>query len=388
MPWQESSIMDQRISFVILALKGEQGFGSLCDEYGISRPTGYRWLHRYQEAQSYACLGDRSHRPEHCPRETDAALVAAVVAERQAHGWGAKKLQKLLKDQGIELSLITINRILKRKGLVRERDAHRPAPKRFERETPNELVQIDFKGRFRVEEGYCYPFSMIDDHSRFALGLYALKTPDAKETYEAIVKTFNCYGVPKAMLMDHGSPWWSTHSGDGITWLTVQLVKQDIRVYNSGFHHPQTQGKVEAFHRTIDRAFDHHGLPKTLSDSATFFDNFVREYNYVRPHEGIGMVCPASRYHASEVAYNPAPPAWQYADDLVLSQVNSEGSITYNGRRHFVAKPLAREIVAVQDVGGGKLLVRYRDQYIREIDLTTGSTHPFSRPVHDDLFVE
>ena len=130
MPWRETDVMQERIRFVALALKPSQSFSDLCDAFGISRTTGYRWLNRYYEHRSFTALTDRS----------PAAIEARIVALRREYGWGAKKLRILLAREGTTtVSLSTINRILKRQGLLRRKDAHRPAPTRFERKEPNQL---------------------------------------------------------------------------------------------------------------------------------------------------------------------------------------------------------------------------------------------------------
>lgn len=387
MPFKETDVMNERVRFVVLALEENANFSVLCRRFGISRTTGYRWLNRYRQEGSFAALGDRSRAPHHCPHKTSPELEARVVALRQKYGWGARKLAVLLKREGIDLPVSTLNRIIKRNGLVSRPQAHRPATKRFEREEPNQLWQMDFKGRFRVAEGHCHALSLLDDHSRYALGLYALPSTGAKGTFDCLCETFGRYGVPEAMLMDHGTPWWASQGGQGLTWVAIQLMKQDIRLYFSGFRHPQTQGKVEAFHRSLSRDWDHHGRPTTLAAATAHFDHFRHEYNHVRPHEALEMAVPADRYRRSVRAYDADPPAWDYEPDLTVTRLNSQGSLTYQGRRHFVAKPLANERVAYHEVDG-KLLVQYRQMYVREIDLSTGETRGFLHPVHDEILSE
>lgn len=386
MPFKETDVMNERIRFVALALEEEANITTLCRHFGISRTTGYRWIHRYRQEHSFTALGDRSRRPHRSPRKTPDAIEERVVALRQQYGWGARKLAVLLAQEGVRLSVSTVHRIISRHGLVGQRDAHRPAVKRFERKTPNELWQMDFKGYFPIQEGKCYPFSIVDDHSRYALGLYALSSPNAQATYDCLCEAFRRYGVPEAILMDHGSPWWATQGGGGLTWLAVQLMKQDIQLRFSGFRHPQTQGKVEAFHRTLSRDFAHHGRPHTLAEAVTCFDRFREDYNHRRPHEALDMAVPAARYRASDRAYATKPPAWTYDEDLTTTRLNSQGSLTYQRRRYFVAESLAGERVAYREVDG-KLLVQYRQMYIREINLSTRQTRAFLRPVRDKILV-
>jgi transposase InsO family protein len=386
MPWKETSVLNERVRFVTLVTTGNRSFSSICEELGISRTCGYRWMARYRAANSFTALVDQSRAPLSSPNKTPEQIESRVIALRQQYGWGAKKLFILLAQEGIDLSIATINRILQRKGLMRREDSHQPALRRFERPEPNELWQIDYKGRLHASDGYCYPFSILDDYSRFSVGLYPLRAPDASGTYACLVDAMKKYGTPKAMLMDHGTPWWNAQASDGLGWLSIQLIKQDIDLYFSGFRHPQTQGKVEAFHRTLSRDLNHHGHPDSLEQITEHLERFRSEYNQVRPHEGIGMVVPAQRYQPSPRPYADQPPEWQYDDGLYVTTLNSEGSITYGGRRYFVSKPLANERVAAQLVND-KLLVQYRNEFIREIDLRTGTTAPFSQPVRDNVYI-
>lgn len=386
MPWRETSVMEERIRFVALALERKQPLAELCRSFGISRTTGYNWLRRYQEEQSFTALTDRSRAPHQHPNATDPAIVERVVALRLQYGWGAKKLRVLLEREGIDLACITVNRILKRQGLLRRADAHQPALTRFERQRPNELWQMDFKGPFTVQEGRCHVLSLLDDHSRYAVGLFPLPSTAAHPTYTCLVETFRRYGLPEEMLMDHGIPWWNPNSFSGLSWLAVQLIKQGIELHFSRFRHPQTQGKVEALHRTIQRAFDHHGLPPSQAEAVAFFQHLWPEYNDLRPHEALGQEVPAQHYQPSQRAYQETPPAWVYELGLIVETLNSQGSLSYHGRRYFVAKPLANEQVAYEE-RDGKLLVHYRHMYVREIDLRTADTRPFIRPVRDNPYV-
>ena len=231
MPWERTDMSEQRVKFVVRAASGKECMATLCQEFGVSRPTGYRWRRRFEQAGSVMAVVERNRRPQHSPAHTEPCKEDRVVALRREHGWGAKKLEVLLREEGQPLTVITINRILKRRGLVRKKDSHAPALQRFERSAPNELWQMDGKGEYRGGEGTCYPLSILDDHSRYAVGLYGLRTFTAEEIYPCVVRTFERYGVPEAMLMDRGSVWWGTKNGYGLTWLSVRLIEQGIRLH-------------------------------------------------------------------------------------------------------------------------------------------------------------
>ena len=377
MPWKRTDVREQRVQFVIRAKGGQEGMSRLCAEYGVSRPTGYRWLRRYEEVGSVEGLREHSRRPRHSPRQTVAELEGQVVGLRARYGWGARKLQVLLAREGVALPVVTIHRILRRRGLVNEGDSHPAAVQRFERPEPNQLWQMDGKGPYRLREGSCYPLSILDDHSRYAVGLYALRQFQAEPVHRCLVETFECYGVPEAMLMDHGSLWWGTTSAAGLTWLAVALIQQGIRLIYGRIRHPQTQGKVERFHRTLDQAVRFRGRPREWEPWPSLLAEVRWEYNHIRPHEALGMNPPASRYRPSPRSYCAHPPEWQYPAGSVVRRLNTQGCLDWDRERWFVCEALAGEWVRLEKLEQ-TILVSYRHMYIREIDLEKGRTTPLA----------
>src|SRR5512135_3000246 len=173
MPWKTMDVREQRVRFVVAASRGEQSFSRLCEEFGVSRPTGRLWRERYR-AGGVEAIAERSRRPRHSPRQTAPELEKAVVELRQRYpDWGARKLQVLLRGRGLALAPSTIHRVLLRHELVSAADRHRAAPERFERATPNELWQMDFKGP-KAWHQPVGPLSVLDDHSRYLIALEAL----------------------------------------------------------------------------------------------------------------------------------------------------------------------------------------------------------------------
>ncbi len=343
MPWKETDVAGERIEFVVRALGESGSFSALCREFGVSRKTGYKWLRRFEEVGSVSRLAERSRRPHHSPGKTPEALELRVAALRQRYGWGSKKLQCLLAEEGLHLPRITIDRILKRRGLVSRERAAKPALQRFERSQPNELWQMDFKGEYRRGgRPWIYPLSLLDDHSRYCLGLYALRHPDHDSVKGQLVRTFERYGVPEAILVDHGTPWWSPANGHGLTRLSVFLVRQDIRLIYSGIGHPQTQGKVERFHRTLGESVGREDKLSSVASYQSRFDRFRQEYNEIRPHEALGMERPAKRYRPSRQPYRPEPSEWVYPPGGEVRRLSAAGVLSWVGRPYFVCEALAR----------------------------------------------
>lgn len=379
MPWKRMPVSEQRVRFVIRATSGRETMQGLCREFGISRPTGYLWRRRYKEVGTIQGLVERGRRPHHSPRQTSREKEQRVVALRREYGWGARKLQVLLIEQGQSLPVRTIHRVLKRHGLIGEEGTTPAAGQRFEREAPNELWQMDGKGEYVVRDGTCYPLSILDDHSRYAVGLYPLRAFTAAEVNGCLVKTFERYGVPEAMLMDHGAQWWSSANGYGLTWLGVRLIEQGISLHFGRVRHPQTQGKVERFHRTLAEAIKREGRPQTLAEWGPALERFQQIYNERRPHEALGMLRPADRYRPSSKQYQAQPPQWEYPQGSEVRRLNTQGFLNYRGRRWFVSEALASRWVRVEHLDG-KVLLSYRHMYVREIDLASEITRPVVFP--------
>ncbi len=378
MPWKRMAVDDQRMQFVIRAVSGKERIAVLCREFGISRPTGYLWRRRYLETRSVCDLAEHSRRPQRRPARTVPAKEQRVVAAREETGWGAKKLRVVLRDEEqLVLPVRTIHRILARHQLVR-RDVHGAAPQRFARSTPNELWQMDTKGKYRLEDGQCHALCMVDDHSRYAVGVYALPVLTMEQAHPCIVNSFRSHGLPLAMLMDHGALWWATSNGWGLTWLSVRLIEQGIRLVYGRVSHPQTQGKVERLHRTLGEAMRHRGVPRYFSAWPGAVAEFQSTYNNRRPHEAIDMQRPREIYQASPRRYQEQPPAWEYPEGSDVRRVNVNGAIAEAGRKWFVCEALAGQHVRVERFDG-KLLVSYRHMYIREINLEGGTTQALVR---------
>ena len=379
MPWLETNVLEQRIRFVSAALVPGVNRRALCRAFGISPPTGYKWLARYAALGALRGLQDQSRRPQHQPRLTTPAAEAAVVALRQQYGWAGRKLQPLVAAAGYAVAPATIDRIIRRRGLTDRDEAHRPAVQRFTRAAPNDLWQIDFKGQYPLRDGWGFPFSVLDDHSRFAIGLAPLTGTAGAPVTRLLTLWFQRFGVPTAILLDHGVPWWNATAGHGLTRVTVFLLEQDIDVIYSGIRHPQTQGKVERFHRTLGRRLRQWGVPTSRAALGHALARFRREYNEIRPHEALNQRVPASCYTPSTRRFTLRPTPWIYPSDHRVVRVNVAGAIRYDRRVFFVCDALATRWVGCHHIGD-RVLVRFRQHYVRELDLRTGRTSSMLRP--------
>src|SRR5688572_14565987 len=199
MPWKEFSIMTQRREFVAFATAENANIRDLCRRFNISPTTGYKWRSRYLKAGESG-LEDRPRRPHHSPKQTAKEIEQMIITLRHKYpAWCGRRLRRRAMDLG-QLNLpspSTITAILKRNQLLdpQESSKHR-AFRRFEKAAPNELWQMDFKGEFKLPEGRCYPLTVLDDHSRFALTLKACARNTGNITQEALIQVFRRYGLP------------------------------------------------------------------------------------------------------------------------------------------------------------------------------------------------
>jgi transposase InsO family protein len=375
MAWRKSSVLEERLRFVVLASEAERNMKELCVEFGISRQTGYTWLERYRDGGS-AAVQDRSRRPHHSPTRTRAELEQVVVELRQRWpDWGAAKLAKVLQEQRPEIRwrARTVHRILERHGCIAPEDRHPAAPQRFERAQANELWQMDFKGPqgFNRDAGVG-PLSVLDDHSRYLLLLRHLGSTRMQGVQASLQEVFEQVGLPDSMLMDHGTPWWNAQSWWGLTELTIWLMRLGIRLHFSGIRHPQTQGKVERMHGALQRA-----IRKRAADpnDQRWLDAFRMEYNHVRPHEALAMATPASRWQPSSRAYPSCLTEWAYPAGLLCFRLAGQGQLNWRGQRWEISRALRGQVVGLQPLQQ-RVLVYFCRTPIRELDLQTGTSKP------------
>jgi transposase InsO family protein len=370
MGWRHVEVSSERVRFVQAAVLEERSFASLCTSFGISRPTGYLWLKRFREG-GVAAIAEHSRRPARSPARLGSATEARVVSLRQRYPeWGARKLAVLLDREGLTVPRMTVHRVLERRGLLHPLDRHARATGRFERAEPNQLWQMDFKSP-KGWGTHLGPLSVLDDHSRYAVVLEQLPSGRAEHVQQRLERAFVDCGLPEAMLMDHGQPWWNAQSSGGWTQLGVWLMRIGIRLHFSGVCHPQTQGKVERFHGALEKARRRRGHPE--GDPQPWLDRFREEYNQVRPHEALTMQTPASCWQPSLRAYQgPRDPEYPASADI--RTLNANGALRLEGRNWQIAGALAHQPVRLHRIQD-RVLVFYANTLLRELDLAgLGST--------------
>ena len=354
MSWKEETTMSQKETFIKTALDEEHSFSWCCNHYNITRKTGYKWLKRYRQYGSDG-LSERSRRPKVNPNRSIRDTEEKIIGVRERHpAWGARKIKAYLLRKGIKNlpAVSTITQIIKRYGYIsKEASLKRLAFTRFEHAEPNELWQMDFKGKFQLETNEtCYPLTILDDHSRFSICLSACSNERYTTVRDQLEKVFKQYGLPKCINVDNGNPW-----GDAgrqpHTKLTVWLMRLGIRVSHSRPKHPQTNGKDERFHRTLKEellAQFKNTKIKDFSTAQMLFDEWRDVYNHERPHEALNLDVPVNYYRFSKIEMPDELPAIEYSDDAITRTVRGNGYIRYKNREYHIGEAFCGHYIEVK----------------------------------------
>ncbi len=372
MPWKEVSPMSEKEFFVKQACQPDANITQLCADFGISRPTGYELLKRYKK-EGKAGLQLRSRRPKTSPHKTPEEIEDAILLLRDKHPkWGGDKIRSYLMKQGLTMpNEKTIDRILKRHGRVTiEESLKRKTFIRFEHEHPNDLWQMDFKGHFKLNDGLrCHPLTLLDDHSRFSLEIRSCQYERFETVKPALIGVFREYGLPLRMTMDNGAPW-GCSSAQLHTKLTTWLIMQGIIVLHSRPRHPQTQGKLERFHRTLKAELISEYMFDNLAHAQQGFDWWRQIYNDERPHAAIEMQVPSERYKRSAREYVENPSPYIYDSSLEIRKVGNKGNISYHGRHYTVGEGFAGYHVGLKPTKDERIVdVYFCHQKVLKIDL-------------------
>ena len=342
MPWESKTVEDLRKEFV-LAQQECDNFSSLCREFGITRKTGYKWKERYENGET---LSDLSRKPATVANKTDVDTEKLIVSLRTENpGWGAKKLKQVLERQGYSIpSAKTVNNILHRYGCISSDESAKHKPYiRFEKERCNEMWQTDFKGEFKMaDNNYCFPLNIFDDHSRFVI-----KIAPSLTTANTVIPTFRSafeeFGLPDSILSDNGAQFAGFRQG--FTQFEKWLMNHDVLPVHGRIKHPQTQGKIERFHRTMKNELLKHVVMQDINDANRQFQLWREKYNTLRPHEALGMKCPADIYIPSKKNYTDTVKPYDYGTQYHVIKVNSWGYVRFDKWQIYLSETMIGEYI-------------------------------------------
>lgn len=356
MKWRSQSVEEGRARFVLEAQKSILTHAALCRKYGISRPTGYKWLERYEEDRLDG-LKDRSHRPHSCPHRTTDEVIRQILKLRDGLEWGSRKIQRRLKDKGFDPpSRKTIDRILHENGRIavtkpKRRRTH-PGKPTGAMDRPNQTWTADFKGEFRLKDRtMCYPLTVADGCTRFLIECYGLERLELEATIRRFKRIFRKYGLPDRIRTDNGHPFASLAiarlSQLSVLWVQLGITPEFIRPGK-----PQDNGRHERMHRTLKRRTANP--PRySLRAQQRCFDEFRRVFNDERPHESLDLDTPASHYAPSTRPYPKHLEPLTYPGHFEVRRVSQDSTIRWNSEKVFVSHLLGRLEVGLDEVGEG-----------------------------------
>jgi transposase InsO family protein len=329
------------------------------------QPDWLRLLARYR-GNGKAGLADRSRRPQRSPARTSAEIEELVLAVRDKHpAWGGRKIRRRLQDLGHHgvPSPSTVTAVLHRQGRIDAAASVQHQPfEPFERAAPNELWQMDYKGHFATAAGRCHPLTVVDDHSRYAVGLRACGDEREGTVQAELTTIFRRYGLPDRMLPDrmlpdrmlpdrmlpdNGAPWGS----DAVhrhTWLTVWLLELGVAVSHGRPYHPQTQGKDERFHRTLTAELIGRRAFADLAQCQQRFDAWRVVYNTQRPHEALALATPAARDRPSGRGFPEKIEPFDYGPGAIVRRVDGDGWLSFRNRPLKVGRAFSYRRVALR----------------------------------------
>jgi transposase InsO family protein len=320
-------------------------------EFGVSRKTVYKWLRRHCPEQAMTSLSDRSRRPAHCPRQTDASIEQAVLEVRRRYNWGPRKIHRVLRDQKLAVpSVRTVGTILLRRGCIGSGPPTSPPPasQPFEHAAPNALWQLDHKGPLEVARQKITPLTVIDDHSRYCLCFVPLSDVTMHNAWNVLWDLWGEVGLPQSILCDNA--FGGSRRGVSLSWFDARLVRLGIKPVHGRPYHPQTQGKVERLHGTAQRELiEFDARRERLEDFAADCQRWRMTYNTVRPHEALGDLPPVSRWKPSDRLRPDKLPQISYPAGAITRRVSHAGDFRYHNARILVGRGLVGQQICIQE---------------------------------------
>lgn len=359
MPWRETKPMKERILFIADLESCLYTMSELCQRYGVSRKTGYKWAERYLEG-GLEELRDRPRVAQNYPHRTEARVVAALEQARcKRPSWGPRKLLAYLRKRHPDWSwpaVSTAGDILRRAGLVKPRSRRSRAPHpgrpKLEAEAANDLWSMDFKGQFRTgDRRYCYPLTVMDRYSRYLLECKGLASTEVAGAQPVIERVFRTFGLPEAIVTDNGSPF-SSPALCGLSRLSVWWIKLGIRPLLIEPAHPEQNGGHERMHRTLKEETTRPPAGNLASQQRRF-ESFQWCFNDERPHEALADQCPGELYAPSLRSYPERVEEMSYPGHYEVRRVRRNGSIRWQGEELFLSQVLSGELLGLEESADG-----------------------------------
>lgn len=360
MPWKEATKVSERLGLIRKWKSGLYTITELAEEFGVSRPTVYECVSRYEELGE-AGLEDRRPIPKTCPHRTNAAIAARIVQAKREHPhWGPAKLIDLLRLVEPETcwpSASTAGEILAKEGLVRRRRKRRSGvaryARRLEASESGEMMTADHKGQFRLGNGsYCFPVTINDPVSRYIYAVTGTRSTSYEQAKPVFQKVFREHGVPEFMGSDNGPPFSCSQALGGLSAMSVWWIKLGITPVRIHPRSPWENGIHERMHRTL-KAETTRPPAANHDEQQVRFDEFRKEFDHLRPHESLGGRRPADLLRPCRRPYPEQLPDIEYPAHYETRSVRDRGRIKWQGELLFVSEALTGERVGLVEIDEG-----------------------------------
>jgi putative transposase len=373
MPWRTKNQQEQRYDLVRLMRGRRDSITELSRQWRVSRKTAYKWLNRYRR-KGLPGLKDAGRQPQNPQRTGRHWLERLRRLRQQRPTWGARKLRQRLKqmhgDDRVP-AVATLSRWLKRWGLVRGRRRRLAGPIILRKgvraaNQPNEVWTVDFKGWYRLGDGTRVdPLTVRDLYSRYGLRVVLLPNQRIEATRREFERIFCQYGLPQRIRCDNGTPFGGA-GPTGLTRLSAWWLKLGIEVEFITPGRPCENGAHEQFHRVYKAEVAKVPAQRKAQQQRRSND-WLRDYNEVRPHEALQMTVPAAHYQHSQRPMPVKVKPWDYPPGWIRRWVRGNGEINWQGERRFVGEAFVRDYVGLKPVSQGVWRVYFGPKLVGEL---------------------
>ena len=358
-----------------------------CKELKVCATSGHKWRKLYK-AKGVDGLISKGSRPHHQPKKTSQWLIDKVLGlkkERPEMG-GHAASEHLARFESVALSPNTVTKIFKKHGLADgdagaaeaaykvKGDKNRLAEhaveaeigewERFARPNPNDMWQMDIMSFYVRGAHKVYLISALDDCSRYLVNWGLFKEQTAENVLEVLRAALAKHGAPGEVLTDQGAQF--KHWG-GVTQFEKLLKRLDIQHITARAHHPQTCGKIEAFHKTLHRELIDKEFFVSQEAASEKISRYVEHYNYARPHSSLTGFTPSDRY------FGVIEGVKRYLADMAqpknaVEEASSENiGIGRSSKVYLIGKVLGQD-VRIQELAGS-VSIHVNNQLLRDISL-------------------
>lgn len=385
MPWKEVDKMTEKEKFINEMLKAEKPFKHLCNEYGISEKTGYKWKNRFY-ADGKAGLQEQSRATKTHSNALEEDAIIEIIKFKEAHPyWGAKKIRELYARKYPEKevpSLSSVNRILDKCGMVKKRRVKSATTetKRLRQyikpEEVNDVWAIDFKGWWKSSGELCEPFTVRDVVSKKILCVRLMESKSSEAVRTVMTELFKEYGLPKVIRSDNGTPFSSPNGLLSLTSLSAWWITLGITPDRTDKGTPGQNGSLERMHADIAREIQGQ-IKGGRKANQVVLDEWVKEYNSVRPNEAIGMKTPDEVYVKSNRKYIGDYDEIEYPIGYETRKVFSSGEILVKSVRVTIGYSLRGLNVGLKPNKNNSYDVYLADFLLGNLDMDSYCFTPF-----------